>query len=276
VATADVRDQAGVKSGSRELPSELFEAAVNVPLMHQVVVAGLAAIRRGTHSTKTRAEVRGGGKKPWRQKGTGRARHGSIRSPIWSGGGVAHGPKPRDYTMRVNKKMKRSALRGALTDAAQSNKLAIVNDLSFEEPSTKDALATLAALGLAGRTLVVLQEPQRETELSFRNLPHVKVTYSKSLSVYDLVAADHVLFTEAALDVLEGKEPAPDSAVAKATEPAGERSGGSEHQKRVAPAKERSEAERPPRSAPAGDEGATHEEEQEAGASPAPQDGDDE
>jgi len=212
MASVDLRDQSGKKAGTRELPAELFDAPVNVPLMHQVVVAGMAAIRRGTHSTKTRAEVRGGGKKPWRQKGTGRARHGSIRSPIWSGGGVAHGPKPRDHSMRVNKKMKRVALRGALTDAAQSGKLAVVSTLEFEEPSTKDALAALAALELTGRTLVVLHEPERITELSFRNLPHVKVTFTRSLSVYDLVAADHVLFTESALDVLEGKEPAPKTA----------------------------------------------------------------
>jgi large subunit ribosomal protein L4 len=210
VASVDLRDQAGKKAGSRELPAELFDAPVNVALMHQVVVAGLAAIRRGTHSTKTRAEVRGGGKKPWRQKGTGRARHGSIRSPIWMGGGVAHGPKPRDYSMRVNKKMKRAALRGALTDAAQSGKLALVSELSFEDPSTKNAVAALDALEIndGNRTLVVLHEPHRDAELSFRNLPHVKVTYSGSLSVYDVVAADHVLFTSAALDVLEGKEPA--------------------------------------------------------------------
>jgi len=208
VATkVDLRDQAGKKSGTRDLPSDLFEANVSVSLMHQVVVAGMAAIRRGTHSTKTRAEVRGGGKKPWRQKGTGRARHGSIRSPIWAGGGVAHGPKPRDHSMRVNKKMKRAALRSALTDAAQSGKLALVKDISFDEPSTKDAVAVLDALELTGRTLVVLPEPERLAELSFRNLPHVKVTYSRSLSVYDVVAADHVLFTTAALDVLEGQEP---------------------------------------------------------------------
>src|SRR6266513_5687137 len=127
-----VRSGKGKKVSERELPADLFEAPVNVPLMHQVVVAGMAALRRGTHSTKTRAEVRGGGRKPWRQKGTGRARHGSIRSPIWMGGGVAHGPKPRDYSMRVNKKMKRAALRGALTDAAQSGKLAAVEALAFE------------------------------------------------------------------------------------------------------------------------------------------------
>jgi len=209
VAAVDLRDQGGKKAGSRELPAELFEAPINVGLMHQVVVAGLAAIRRGTHSTKTRGEVRGGGKKPWRQKGTGRARHGSIRSPIWMGGGVAHGPKPRDYSMRVNKKMKRAALRGALTDAAQSGKLVGVSSLSFDGPSTKDAVAALDALEIndGRKTLVVLHEPNRETELSYRNIPHVKVTYARSLSTYDIVAADHVLFTSAALDVLEGKEP---------------------------------------------------------------------
>jgi large subunit ribosomal protein L4 len=203
-----IRTQGGEESGQRELPSEIFEAPVNVALMHQVVVAGLAAIRRGTHSTKTRAEVRGGGKKPWRQKGTGRARHGSIRSPIWAGGGVAHGPKPRDYTMRVNKKMKKAALRAALTDAARSGKLAGITELAFEAPSTSDAVDVLQALEIndGKRTLVVLPEPERVTELSFRNLPHVKVTYSGSLSVYDLVAADHVVFTSAALDILEGKE----------------------------------------------------------------------
>src|SRR5438874_1301232 len=207
MAKTPVLDRSGKKVSDRELPAELFEAPVNVPLMHQVVVAGMAAIRRGTHSTKTRAEVSGGGRKPWRQKGTGRARHGSIRSPIWTGGGIAHGPKPRDYSMRVNKKMRRAALRGALTDAMQSGKLALVSGLEFDEPSTKDAVEALDALELTGRTLVVLAEPHRETELSFRNLPHVKVTYSRSLSVYDLVAADHVLFTTAALDVLEGKAP---------------------------------------------------------------------
>src|SRR5919197_6656481 len=208
MASAPVLNRSGKKVSDRELPAELFEAPVNVSLMHQVVVAGAAAQRAGTHSTKTRAEVRGGGRKPWRQKGTGRARHGSIRSPIWTGGGVAHGPKPRDHSMRVNKKMKKAALRGALTDAAASRKLAVVSGLEFEEPSTKDAVAMLDALDLGeGRTLLVLPEPEHVTELSFRNLPHVKVTYCRSLSVYDVVAADHVLFTAAALDVLEGKEP---------------------------------------------------------------------
>jgi large subunit ribosomal protein L4 len=207
MASVDVRDMNGKKIGSRELPGELFEASINVPLMHQVVVAGLAAARSGTHSTKTRAEVSGGGRKPWRQKGTGRARHGSNRSPIWMGGGVAHGPKPRDHSMRVNKKMKQGALRSALTDSAQSGKLVVVDDLAFDEPSTKVAMGALDALELSGRVLVVLKEPDRTVELSFRNLPFIKVTYSGSLSVYELLYADRVLFTRGALEVLEGTEP---------------------------------------------------------------------
>jgi large subunit ribosomal protein L4 len=136
MASAPLLDPSGKKVSDRELPPDLFEAPVNVSLLHQVVVAGAAAQRAGTHSTKTRAEVSGGGRKPWRQKGTGRARHGSNRSPIWTGGGVAHGPKPRDHSMRVNKKMKRNALRGALTDALGSGKLALGGDLGLEEPRT--------------------------------------------------------------------------------------------------------------------------------------------
>jgi len=206
MAKVTVLDRAGKKVGSRDLPSELFEASVNVPLMHQVVVASMAALRAGTHATKTRAEVRGGGRKPWRQKGTGRARQGSIRSPQWTGGGVAHGPKPRDHSVRVNKKMKRAALRGALTDALASGKLALVDELSFEEPKTKDAIAILEAIDATGRVLIVLPEPDETVERSFRNLPYVKLSFARSLSVYDLIAADRVLFTEAALDVLEGKD----------------------------------------------------------------------
>ncbi|HYT79545.1 MAG TPA: 50S ribosomal protein L4 [Actinomycetota bacterium] len=204
----ELLDRAGKVVGDRDLPSELFEASVNVPLMHQVVVAGLAALRAGTHSTKTRAGVRGGGRKPWRQKGTGRARQGSIRAPQWAGGGVAHGPKPRDYDMRVNKKMKRAALRGALTDAQQSNKLALIDDFGFSEPRTKDAVELVHSLELTGKILVVLDRPTENVEKSFRNLPYIKVSYARSLNVYELLAADRVLFTAAALDVLEGKEPA--------------------------------------------------------------------
>jgi large subunit ribosomal protein L4 len=225
--TVDLLDRSGKVVGDRELPSELFEARVNVPLMHQVVVAGLASLRAGTHSTKTRAEVRGGGRKPWRQKGTGRARQGSIRAPHWTGGGVAHGPKPRSYEMRVNKKMKRAALRSALTDAQQSGKLALVDDFGFSEPRTKDAAELIQSLELGGKILVVIDRPHEIVEKSFNNLPYVKVSYARSLNVYELLAADRVLFTAAALDVLEGKEPAteePEASDAGGSEP--ERSGG--------------------------------------------------
>jgi large subunit ribosomal protein L4 len=191
----------------RDLAPELFEATVSVPLMHQVVVAGMASIRRGTHSTKTRGDVRGGGKKPWRQKGTGRARQGSNRAPQWAGGGVAHGPHPRSHDMRVNKKMKKGALRSALTDAVQSGKLAVVDTLRFDEPKTKQAAEVLDALDLAGRVLLVLPEPSEDgaVEKSFRNLPQVRIAYARSLGVYEVVAADRVLFTQPALDAIEGK-----------------------------------------------------------------------
>ena len=198
-----VHDMAGKKAGDVSLPAEIFEAKVSIPLMHQVVVAGMAALRRGTHSTKTRAEARGGGRKPWRQKGTGRARHGSIRSPIWTGGGVAHGPKPRDHSVRVNKKMRRSAILGALTDALASGKVAVVKDLSFDRPKTKEALKVLDALDLAGRVLIVIPGPDETVEKSFRNLRNVRVGYAGGVSTYEVVAADRVLLTKAAIDGLE-------------------------------------------------------------------------
>ncbi len=214
MTTIDVFDATGTKSATRDLDAAVFEAPVNVPLMHQVVVAGLAGLRAGTHSTKTRGEVSGGGRKPWRQKGTGRARQGSIRSPQWVGGGVAHGPQPRDHAMRVNKKMKKGALLGALTDTVRSGKMSVVDDLAFEAPKTKDAVAVLKALELEGKVLVVLPAPTDDgtVELSFRNLPYVKVAYAGGLGVYDLLNADRVLFTAAALDVLEGKAEAGEDA----------------------------------------------------------------
>jgi large subunit ribosomal protein L4 len=211
MATVPVLDAGGKKVADRNLSPEVFEARVSVPLMHQVVVAGMASVRRGTHSTKTRGEVSGGGKKPWRQKGTGRARQGSIRAPQWTGGGVAHGPHPRDHDMRVNKKMKRGALRSALTDAVASGKLAVVDELSFPEPKTKDALAALDALEMDGRVLLVLPAPSDDgaIEKSFRNIPGVRIAYAPSLGTYGVIAADHVLFTQAALDVVEGKDSEP-------------------------------------------------------------------
>ena len=201
-----VVDASGKKVAQRELAPEVFEARVSVPLMHQVVVAGMAAIRRGTHATKTRGDVSGGGRKPWRQKGTGRARQGSIRAPQWSGGGVAHGPHPRDHSMRVNKKMKRGALRSALTDALTSGKVSVVDELSFDEPKTRRAAEVIEALELEGAVLLVLPGPSSDgiVERSFRNLESVRVAYVPALAVYEVLAADRVLFTQGALDALEG------------------------------------------------------------------------
>jgi large subunit ribosomal protein L4 len=206
MATVDVFDAKGMKAAKRELAAEVFEAPVNVPLMHQVVVAGLAQIRSGTHKVKTRGEVRGGGKKPWRQKGTGRARQGSIRSPQWVGGGVSHGPVVRDHNLRINKKMKRGALRSALTDAVQSGKLVAITETGIEAPKTKDAVALLRALEVDGRILVILPQPTADgaAERSFRNLPQVRLAYAGGLGVYDLLLADRVVITTEALDVLEG------------------------------------------------------------------------
>ena len=202
----DVVSVAGKKVGTRDLAPEVFEAKVSVPLMHQVVLAGFASIRRGTHSTKTRGEVSGGGRKPWRQKGTGRARQGSNRSPQWTGGGVVHGPHPRDHEMRVNKKMKRGALRSALTDALTSGKLRVVQDLEFDAPKTKTAAEVLDTLELGGKVLLVLPLPSDSgaVEKSFRNIRGVRVAYARSLGVYEVIAADHLVITESALDVVEG------------------------------------------------------------------------
>jgi large subunit ribosomal protein L4 len=209
MATIDVIDDHGRKAGSRDLSADVFEAEVNVPLMHQVVVAGLASIRMGTHSTKTRAEVAGGGRKPWRQKGTGRARQGSIRAPQWSGGGVSHGPQPRSHDLHVNKKMRKGALRSALSDALASGKLVAVDELVFDEPKTKRAIGVLDAAGLEGRVLVVLDAPTESgaVERSFRNLQRTRVAYAGGLGTYDVLLADRILFTVAALDAIErGRE----------------------------------------------------------------------
>jgi large subunit ribosomal protein L4 len=208
MATVEVRNTAGkVVEKKRELPAPLFEAPVNTALMHQVVVASLAAQRAGTHSTKTRGDVRGGGTKPWRQKGTGRARQGSIRAPHWTGGGIVHGPIPRDHSARVNKKMKRAALRSALTDAAQSGKLAVISALAFDGPRTKDAVGMVEALELEGAILVVIPGPDEAVEKSFRNLPQVKIDYPANLSTYDVLYADRVVFTTEALDGLSRGAP---------------------------------------------------------------------
>lgn len=202
----DVLDAQGSTAGSVELDPALFEAPVNVPVLHQVVTAQLAAARAATAKTKSRGEVRGGGAKPWRQKGTGRARQGSIRSPQWAGGGVAHGPTgEQNHRKRVNKKVKRLALASALSDRAGSDDVRVVRDFGLTEPRTRDAVALLDRLELAGRTvLVVLAERDDAIARSFRNLPDAHVLTVDQLNVYDLLTHDVVVFAEAALDRIGG------------------------------------------------------------------------
>jgi large subunit ribosomal protein L4 len=170
--------------------------------MHQVVTAQLAAARQGTHKTKTRGEVRGGGRKPWKQKGTGRARQGSTRSPQWIGGGVAHGRVPKDWSMRTNKKMKRVALRSALTDRQASGAVVVVRGFTFESPSTRSAADALAAIGVEGRVLLVLADWDDAALLSVRNLPSVHSLLVDQLNTHDVLLSDVVLFDEAALGLI--------------------------------------------------------------------------
>jgi large subunit ribosomal protein L4 len=203
MASLDVKNTKGESLGSVDLPSAWFEGEVKVHVMHQVVTAQLAAARQGTHKTKTRGEVRGGGAKPWRQKGTGRARHGSIRSPMWVGGGVAHGRVPKDWSVRINKKVKRTALRSALTDRANSEAVTVVRDLAFEAPRTKDAVALVKALGHEDKkVLVVLSDLHQPTWKSFRNLEGVHTLVVDQLNTYDVVNHDVVVFDEAALELI--------------------------------------------------------------------------
>ncbi len=209
--TIDVKNPAGAKAGTVTLDEATFGIEPNVPVMHQVVTAQLAARRSGTQSTKTRAEVRGGGAKPWKQKGTGRARAGSSRGPIWIGGGVAHGPKPRSYAQRTPKKMIRLALRSALSDRASEDQVIVIDEWAFDAPSTKGAVAALAALGAEGRVLVVLSRDDVFAAKSFRNLQHVHVVEVGELNTYDVLVSDFVVFTQATLPT---SIPAPDAEVA--------------------------------------------------------------
>ena len=199
MATVDVRSIAGETVRSVELDDSLFGIQPNVPVMHQVVTAQLAARRSGTQSTKTRSEVSGGGAKPWRQKGTGRARQGSTRAPHWAGGGVALGPKPRSYRQKTPKKMIQLALRSALSDRAAEGKVAIVDSWSFAAPKTKDALAALSALGLDGKVLLVVGREDEVAYKSFRNLPDVQVLMVNELNAYDILCNDWIVFTEQTL-----------------------------------------------------------------------------
>jgi large subunit ribosomal protein L4 len=184
-----------------DLPAEIFDVQTNVPLLHQVVVAQLAAARQGTHKTKTRAEVSGAGRKPFKQKGTGRARQGSIRAPHMTGGGIVHGPTPRDYSQRTPKKMKAAALRGALSDRARNGRIHVVSELvAGTKPSSKAALAALRAVSERRNLLVVIERANDVAALSVRNLADVHVLYADQLNTYDVLVSDDVVFTKAAFE----------------------------------------------------------------------------
>ncbi len=207
MTTVDVKSVAGKKTGTVELSDALFGIEPNLAVLHQVVTAQLAAARAGTHDTRTRAEVKGGGAKPWRQKGTGRARQGSIRAPHWRGGGVAHGPKPRDYRQRTPKKMIRLALASALSDRAADNKVVVVDDWGIDTPKTKQAKEILDGLGLrtAGeredRVLIVLDNTEEATWKSFRNLgERVQLVLPRELNSYDILVNDWLVFSSASLE----------------------------------------------------------------------------
>lgn len=198
--TVDVLDMTGAKSGTVELPAELFDAPANIPLIHQVVTAQLAAAHQGTHATKGRGEVRGGGAKPWRQKGTGRARQGSRRAPQFVGGGTVHGPQPRNYAQRTPKKMITAALRGALSDRAREGRVHVLAELvSGDTPSTKAALGALGAATASDKVLVVIHRDEDLAWLSLRNVAKVHAIAVDQLNAYDVLVNDEVVFTSAAL-----------------------------------------------------------------------------
>jgi large subunit ribosomal protein L4 len=222
----DVLGATGERTGEVALDDTIFGVKVNVPLMHQVVVAQIAAGRSGCHSTKTRGEVRGGGAKPWRQKGTGRARHGSVREPQWKGGGTTFGPKPRDHSVGVPKKMKALALRSALSVRAAEAKLLVVDGLEFDKPKTKQAVAALNAWKIEGKVLLVLTRDEVNAAYSFRNLPQVHVIEESQLNVYDVMNADNLIYTRKCLDAFQTRisggvrgvaAPSPDSPPADQT-----------------------------------------------------------
>jgi large subunit ribosomal protein L4 len=221
--TVSVVSPSGRAGQDVELPDEIFSAPVNVPLIHQVVVAQEAAARQGTHATKTRGLVRGGGKKPYRQKGTGRARQGSIRAPQYAGGGVVHGPQPRSYVQRTPKKMKAAALRGALSDRAANGRIAVVSGfVDGDQPRTHDAMAVLrTAIGLLdaklnARVLVVAQAEDEVTWKSLRNATGVRLLATGQLNTYDVLASEHIVFTEAALSAFTGQPVSPSTDQAEA------------------------------------------------------------
>jgi large subunit ribosomal protein L4 len=194
-----LKTPSGSDAGTVDLDDATFGIEPNTAVLHQVVNAQLAARRAGTHSTKTRSEVSGGGAKPWKQKGTGRARAGSSRSSVWVGGGIAHGPKPRSYAQRTNKKMIKLATRSALSDRFAEQKLVVVDAWNFDRPSTKAARAALTALGVEGKALVVVDRNDEVTIRSFRNLPQVAVLAADQLNAYDILVNDYVVFSRSVL-----------------------------------------------------------------------------
>ncbi|MCU0279000.1 MAG: 50S ribosomal protein L4 [Candidatus Nanopelagicales bacterium] len=201
MTSIQIKTPTGDAAGDVDLPADVFNVQTNVPLIHQVVVAQLAAARQGTHKAKTRAEVAGGGRKPYRQKGTGRARQGSVRAPQFAGGGVVHGPQPRSYDQKTPKKMKAAALRGALSDRARADRVHVVTGLvDGQTPSTKSALSALRAVTEATAVLVVAQRDDNLTWLSLRNVPEVHLLSPDQLNTYDVLVNDDVVFTQAALE----------------------------------------------------------------------------
>jgi large subunit ribosomal protein L4 len=208
MADVQIKTISGGSAGTVTLADSIFGVQPNVPVMHQVVTAQLAAARAGTQSTLTRAEVRGGGQNPRRHKGTRRARQGSTRSPIWSGGGVALGPKPRKYNQKTPKKMIALALKSALSDRASENKVVVIDSWNFEKPSTKAAVAALNALGVSGKVLIVLGHEDEAAFLSFRNLPSVHLMAASELNTYDVLNNDWVIFTNETLPKGEAAAPA--------------------------------------------------------------------
>ena len=201
MTSIDVLTPAGTTAGSVELPAEVFDVQVNVPLIHQVVTAQLAAARQGTHDTKTRAEVRGGGRKPYKQKGTGRARQGSTRAPQFTGGGVVHGPTPRDYAQRTPKKMKAAALRGALSDRARNGRVHVISAvIEGDVPSTRAAVATVSALSDRRHVLVVIEREDTLGAKSLRNVAGVHLLVADQLNTYDVLCSDDIVFTTGALE----------------------------------------------------------------------------
>ena len=199
----DIKDAKGAAAGTAELAASVFGIEPNVPVMHQVVRAQRASWRQGTHDTRTRGEVRGGGKKPWKQKGTGRARQGSIRSPQWRGGGTVWGPHPRSYAFKVNSKEIKLAMRSALSAKLADGQLTVVDDFGFEKPSTKAAIAAMKALGLEGRTTIIVASDDVETFLSFRNVPAVIVVPATEINTYEILDNKNLVITTQALKRIE-------------------------------------------------------------------------